>query len=511
MDMQKAPDGPPEGEPGGAGARPSRRHPRGLATLVLAEMWERFSLYGMVAILVTFLAASPAHGGMGLDSGTAKAVEGVYMAMISLLALPGGWIADRVTGARRAVLWGGLIITAGHVLLAVPGRGFVWPGLFLIVLGTGLLKPNISALVGRLYAADDDQRRDAGYSLFYMGINLGAVIAPIVVGYLGEEVDWHLGFGAAAVGMALGLVQYVLGGRRLTASLRHEPVVRLTPAERTRLLRSGGLGALGTAVLILVLVLGHLFDVDTVTFVLTVVAVVVPGCVLFSMYRSPKVTTTERTRLRAYVWLFLAATLFWMVYDQMGNELIDFAATRTDLSVLGWHIPASWTQTIPSLFVIALAPLFASFWVRRGRRMSTPLKFGLALLLVGASFLVMSAAAAIASHGVRVSLMWLVGVYLIQVMGEMCLSPVGLSVTTKLAPRAFTNQMMGVWFLAAATGDGIGGQLPRLDPVLGQSLNFLWQGALVIAAGTAMVLFTRRLKTLAGESTPPPATAPATA
>ncbi|MGW6949392.1 peptide MFS transporter [Streptomyces xanthophaeus] len=506
VDMQtQAPHGP---------ARPTRpaRHPRGLATLVLAELWERFSLYGMVAILVHFLAASRGHGGMGLHVGTAEAVEGVYMAMISLLALPGGWIADRFLGARRAVLWGGLVIMAGHALMAFPQPALIWPGLVLIVIGTGLLKPNISALVGRLYAPEDDQRRDAGYSIFYMGINLGAVIAPLVVGFLGEEVDWHLGFGAAAVGMALGLLQYVLGGRRLSAQLREEPVVRLTPAERSRLRRSSAYGLVFTAVLITLLAAGHALSIDTITFVLTVVAVVVPAGVLFSMYRSPKVTPVEKTRLRAYVWLFLAATLFWLVYDQMGNELNLFAAQKTDLSLLGLHVPASWTQSLPSLFVILLAPLFAAFWVRRGRRMSTPLKFGLALLLTGASFVVMSGAAAIASKGVKVSLMWLVGVYVIQVMGEMCLSPVGLSVTTKLAPRAFANQMMGVWFLAAATGDAIGAQLPRLDAVIGQSMNFLWQGATVIAAGAVMVFFAKRLRVLTGESaTAAPAAAPVAA
>ncbi|MET9851656.1 peptide MFS transporter [Streptomyces sp. NPDC006450] len=497
MDMHKLPasDAAPHAAVAGG-----KRHPRGLATLVLAELWERFSLYGMVAILVHFLAASRGHGGMGLHEGTAEAVEGVYMAMISLLALPGGWIADRFLGARRAVLWGGVVIMAGHVLMAVPDPVFVWPGLILIVIGTGLLKPNISALVGRLYAADDDQRRDAGYSIFYMGINLGAVIAPLVVGYLGEEVNWHLGFGAAAVGMALGLVQYVLGGRRLSEQLRTEPVVRLTAAERAKVRTSCAYGLVFTAVLIALLAAAHALSIDSITFVLTVVAVVVPAGVLLSMYRSPKIDRVEKTRLRAYVWLFLAATLFWLVYDQMGNELNMFAAQKTDLSLLGRHIPASWTQSLPSLFVIILAPVFAAFWVRRGKHMSTPFKFGLALLLTGASFVVMSGAAAIASHGVKVSLMWLVGVYVIQVMGEMCLSPVGLSVTTKLAPRAFTNQMMGVWFLAAATGDAVGAQLPRLDAVIGQSWNFLWQGAMVIAAGFVLLFFTRRLRILAGEA-----------
>lgn len=460
----------------------------------MTEMWERFSLCGMVAILVHFLSASASHGGMGLAEGTSEAVEGVYLAMIALLALPGGWIADRLLGARRAVLWGGLVIMAGHLSLAVPGRAFVWPGLALIAIGTGLLKANISTMVGRLYARDDDQRRDAGYALFYMGINVGAVIAPLVVGYLGEEVNWHLGFGAAAVGMAFGLAQYVIGGRKAPA-LRDEPVDQLTPAERRKLVRGGTYGLTGAGILSGTLILLHACSIDNVTFLLTVLAVAVPAGYIFSMLRSPKITAAERIRFKGYIWLFVAAALFWAVYVQIGNELNLFAAQKTDLSLLGRRMPASWTQSLPYLFVILLAPLFASFWVRRGRRMSTPLKFAVALILAGISFVVMSAASSIASGGVRVSLMWLVGVYVIQVTGEMCLSPVGLSVTTKLAPKAYANQMMGMWLLAMASGQAIGGQLPRLaHSVMSQSANFLWQGGLLVVAGVTMTLFTRRLK-----------------
>ncbi|WP_327351876.1 peptide MFS transporter [Streptomyces sp. NBC_01304] len=492
ISMQKQPEVP---------APSRRRHPRGLSTLALTEMWERFSLYGMVAILVHFLAAKTQSGGMGLSEGTAEAVEGVYMAMIGLLALPGGWVADRLLGARRTVLWGGIVIMAGHIAMSVPGNLGVWPGLFLITIGTGLLKSNISAMVGCLYA-EGDERRDAGYSLFYMGINFGALVAPLLVGFLGEEVNWHLGFAAAAVGMAFGLAQYVIGGRRMADTYKEAPITPLTPRERHTLKRNGAIAAAGLLLLGLLGAVTGSLDIDNITFALTLIAVVVPGGYLVYMYRSPSVTTEERKRLKAYVWLFAAAALFWMIYDQVGSELNLFAAQKTNLDVFGWSMPASWTQSIGSVFVILMAPLFAVFWVRRGRNFSTPGKFAAALGLVGISFLLMSAASSLASGGAKVSLMWLIGVYFIQVIGEMCLSPVGLSVTTVLAPRAFTNQMMGVWFLAAATGDAIGGQLPRLDDVIGQSSNFLWQGALLIVAGIAMFLGAGKLRALIGEQRP---------
>ncbi|WP_190025594.1 peptide MFS transporter [Streptomyces hiroshimensis] len=483
------------------GADDRARHPRGLTTLVLTELWERFSLYGMAAILVTFLAASPASEGMGLSAGTAEAVEGVYMAMISLLALPGGWLADRVLGARRAVLYGGLVIMAGHTAMAIPGNLGVWPGLVLITVGTGLLKPNISAMVGRLYAAGDEQRRDAGYSLFYMGINIGGTLSPLLVGYLGEEVSWHAGFGAAAIGMAIGLIQYAAGGRHFPDA-EDRPCQPLTAGERRRALRAT-LGTLSAvALLFAVCGLCGALDIDAITFGLTIVAVIVPAAYLALMLRSPKITAQERARLKSYVWLFAAATVFWMIYDQFGSELNLFAAEKTDRHILGWEVPASWMQCLPSFFVILLAPLFAAFWTRRGRSMPTPLKFGLALILVGASFFVMAAASSIASGGVKVAVFWLIGTYLLQVTGELFLSPVGLSVTTRLAPKAFANQMMGVWFLAAATGDAIGGQLPRIgQSVLSQSNNFLWQGALALVVGGALIRYTRKLSAVMDEQT----------
>ncbi|MFD5142290.1 peptide MFS transporter [Streptomyces sp. NPDC058401] len=493
---------------------PLRDHPRGLATLALTEMWERFSFYGMVAILVHFFAASKAAGGMGFDPNRSMAVEGVYMAAIGLLALPGGWVADRFLGARRAVLWGGLVIMAGHLCLSVPGNAGIWPGLLLITLGTGLLKTNITAMVGFLYAKGDGDRRAAGYSLSYMGISFGALVAPLIVGYLGEQIDWHLGFAAAAIGMAFGLAQFVRGGQRMAETYEEPRAVPLTRRERRNLLRAAGIAAVVLAALVLLAADTGLLDLDTGTYALTVTGVVVPVGYLAHMYRSPAITPEERIRLKAYIWFFAAAALFWMIYDQAGSALNLFAAQKVDLNLFGWAaMPPSWTQSIASVFGIALAPLFALFWVRGGRRFSTPVRFAAALALVGLSFLVMALASSFAAGGAKVSLGWLIGVYFLQVVGELCLSLVGVVMTMVLSPRAFTNRMIGIWFLAAATGDGIGGQLPRLDHVLGQSANFTWQGALLILAGLAMLVRSKWLRSLIGEHRPGeiPAAAPVAA
>ncbi|MFI6519654.1 peptide MFS transporter [Spirillospora sp. NPDC050679] len=483
---------------GAPGARTFFGHPWGLATLFFTEMWERFSFYGLRAILVLFLIAPPADSGLGMAEGTAKALLGVYMAMVYFVALPGGWIADRLLGARRAVLVGGVVIMLGHLSMAIPGgAGFVYLGLVLIILGTGLLKPNISTMVGKLYRGEHDARRDAAFSIFYMGINIGS-LAPFVVGYLGEQVNWHLGFGAAAVGMALGLVQYLAGGRHL-AGVGDRPGNPLTPAERRRVLRTVGLAAAAAAAVVLVFAALGRLTVDGVTVALTVLAIVVPVAYFGYMFRSPEVSGEERVRLRAYVWLFLAAALFWMIFDQAAGPLNIFAQQSVDLSVFGWRMPASWTQNINPILIICFAAVFAWLWVRLGDRVGTPQKFAFALVMCGLSFVVMSAASNAASGGAKVSLLWLIAVYLLQTLGELSLSPVGLSVTTKLAPQAFASQMMGVWFLATAAGDAVGGQVARLQEPWGDVRYFLLLGACTLAAGVVMFLFTRSLRRLMGE------------
>jgi len=478
-------------------------HPPGLATLFLTEMWERFSFYGMRSVLVLFLAADAAGGGLGLADGTAKALVGVYSAMVYLVTLPGGWISDRLLGPRRSVLYGGVVIMLGHVAMAIPGgAGVVYLGLALIIAGTGLLKPNIATLVGHLYGQDEDARRDAGFSIFYMGINLGAFLAPLVVGTLGQKVSWHLGFGTAAVGMALGLVQYVLGRRDLPDG---QPPRRLSADERRHFRRavSAG-GAVLVALVVLALATGT-FTLDNVTWALAVIPLVVAAAYFaFMFFGSHEITADERARLRAYVWLFAAASVFWMVYDQAATELSTFAQRRTDLTVGGWEMPSSWLQAVNPIMVIALAPVFAAIWVRAGDRLSTPLKFSVAMVLVGVSFVVMTFAAAEAAHGVKVSVLWLVVTYFVQTTGELCLSPVGLSVTTKLAPRAFASQMIGLWYLAIAVGDAIGGQMTRLaGTVMSEPDYFLVLGALALATGAALAAGIRPLRAMMGEHREP--------
>ncbi|MCW2902401.1 MAG: hypothetical protein JWO67_4666 [Streptosporangiaceae bacterium] len=474
-------------------------HPRGLATLFMTEMWERFSYYGMRAILVLFLAAPATTGGLGLPQGTAKALVGVYMAAVYLVALPGGWLADRVLGSRRAVLLGGVIIMLGHIAMAIPGGpGTVYTGLTLIIVGTGLLKPNIASLVGRLYRADEDARRDAGFSLFYMGINLGALLGPFIAGTLAQKVSWHLGFGAAAVGMAAGLIQYVIGQRYLKDG---GPPHRLTPEERRHFARWGTIGLLGAVACVALAAMTGVLSLDALTWALTVISILVAvGYFAFMFYGSHEIAPQERSRLRAYVWLFASAAVFQMIYDQGATELSVFASEQTDLSVGGWLMPSSWLQSVNPVMVLLLAPAFAALWVRSGHRISTPVKFALGLALAGVSFLVMSLAAAGASGGARVSVGWLLLTYLVQTAGELCLSPVGLSVTAKLAPAAFAGQMMGVWYLATSVGDAIGGQLTRLSgTALSQPAYFLSLALIALTAAGLLVLFAPALRGLMGE------------
>jgi POT family proton-dependent oligopeptide transporter len=470
-------------------------HPRGLATLFMTEMWERFSFYGLRAILVLFMVASPAAGGLGLTDQTATAVVGIYGAFIYLAALPGGWVADRILGARRSVLCGGTIIMCGHISMAVPvdGAAFVWLGLILIGLGTGLLKPNMPSMVGRLYPAGDDARRDAGFSIFYLGINIGAFIAPYIVGTLASGDRWHLGFGAAAVGMAFGLAQYVRGGRHLgDAGVR--PEHRLTAAERRRF-RTIGLGSLAAVAVVLPgwAVTGTL-TLDRFTAALTVAIVLVPvGYFAYMLLGGHGLEPGERTRLVAYIWLFAAASVFWMIYDLAPSVLNLFAQERTNLSLFGVHFPASVTQSFNPLFILIFVPVFAWLWVKLGDRVSVGQKFAFALVVIGLSFVLMSLAAAQTG---KISIWWLVAVYLIQVFGELSLSPVGLSVTTRLAPRAFRSQMLGVWYLSFAVGDAVGGQTLRLREHVSAPAYYLILALIAIAAGVILLTFNRRLRAL---------------
>ncbi|MFC7221022.1 peptide MFS transporter [Streptomyces polyrhachis] len=466
-------------------------HPRGLATLFMTEMWERFSWYGMRAILVLYLTAAVADGGIGMKESTAVALYGIYNALVYMLAMPGGWIADRLWGTRKAVLVGGSVIAAGHFVLAIPVEWTFYCGLVLIALGTGLLKPNVSAMVGALYKDSDSSRRDAAFTLFYMGINIGAFAAPLVVGTVGEKVDWHLGFGIAGVGMALALIQYVLGSRHL-GDIGRVPAQPASEDEKRAVLRKTLLWASVAAVALLADVFSGAFTIDHLVNVMPILGVAIPAVYFVKMFRTPDLTSGERSRISAFVWFFVTAVLFWMIYDQSGSLLTIFADDKTDRGIGGWEFPASWFSSVNPVYVIILAPLFASVWValaRRSREPSTVTKFALAMLLIGGSFGIMALAGAAAANSDtgKVTVFWLLSVYLVQTLGEMCLSPVGLSLSAKLAPTRLVGQMMGLWFMASATGNAINGWATKLNEPMGDAAYYtLWAVTAVAASGVMM-------------------------
>ena len=480
-------------------------HPRGLATLFMTEMWERFSWYGMRGILVLYLTAAVADGGIGMSESTAVSLYGVYNALVYMLAMPGGWIADRLCGARKAVLVGGAVIASGHYVLAIPFEPTFYVGLLLIAIGTGMLKPNISAMVGGLYAGTAGARRDAGFTIFYMAINVGAFAAPLVVGTVGENVNWHLGFGLAGVGMTLALIQYVLGGRWLGEIGKVVP----TPAtaEQRRSVLSKAAFWLGVAVVALVVDLAAgTYDIDHVVNTMTVLGIVVPTVYFVTMFRSGGMSRSDYSKVRAFMFFFICAVLFWMIYDQSGSLLNLFADEKTNRHIGGWEFPTSWFQSVNPVYIVLLAPLFASLWqalARRNREPGTPVKFGYAMLLIGASFGVMglAGAAAAASDSGKVNVSWLLGVYLVQTLGELCLSPVGLSLSTKLAPRQFVSQIMGLWFLAEACGNSLNAWVTKLQGVMGDTPYYTMEGATAALCGVVFLLSARKVHSLMGDVT----------
>ncbi len=477
-------------------------HPRGLSTLFFTEMWERFSYYGMRALLLLYMTAPLAAGGLGFDAAQGGAIYGLYTSMVYMTTLPGGWIADRLIGQRRAVLYGGLIISAGHFSMAVPSLTTFYFGLFLIVIGTGLLKGNVSVIVGQLYA-QADQRRDAGFSIFYMGINLGAFIAPIVCGYLGQRVSWHTGFAAAGVGMLIGVTQYVLGSRHLgDAGLR--PVPDASP-EAGRALRRRT-AALGVALVAALVVIGGGAYTGMVPITPMQVADAAGVFLLLLtlgffawLFFSRGWTADERRRLYVITVLFLAAALFWSVFEQAGSTLNLFADRSTDNQVLGRGFPSTWYQSLNSLFLIILAPVFAWIWIRMAAREmepTSPAKFAFGLVFVGLGFATLVIAARLAEQGVMVSPMWLVTTYLLHTIGELTLSPVGLSAMTRLAPARIAGLMMGVWFLATSVGNFIGGRVAGFYESMALPTLFGTIAAFAIVAGLLLFAFVGPLKRL---------------
>jgi POT family proton-dependent oligopeptide transporter len=468
-------------------------HPRGLSTLFFTEMWERFSYYGMRALLILFMTAAPAAGGLGFDTATAGAVYGLYTAMVYLTTVPGGWIADRLIGQRRGVLYGGILIASGHFSMAVPYLTTFYLGLALIVIGTGLLKGNISVLVGQLYAPGD-HRRDSGFSIYYMGINTGAFLAPLVCGYLGQRVDWHLGFAAAGVGMVLGLVQYVLGGKHL-GDAGQTPGANLSPqafAEfKRRAMVWGGL-SMAAAVGIGVAIATGAIPVSAAQIAQWVGYLLLIGTVAFFgwLYLNRSWTREERGRLYVIGVFFLSAAIFWSVFEQAGSTLNLFADRSTRTELFGRSFPSSWFQSFNALFIIVFAPVFAWLWVALGsREPASPAKFGVGLVGAGLGFAILVPAASAAGDGSQVSMLWLTATYLIHTWAELCLSPVGLSSMTKLAPARIASLMMGVWFLGAAVGNYIAGQTAGFYEQMPLSELFAAVSVMPIGAGILLLLF----------------------
>jgi POT family proton-dependent oligopeptide transporter len=435
-------------------------HPRGLATLFFTEYWERFSFYGMKALLLLFMTKAVADGGLGFSDRTGGAIFGIYGSLVYLTALPGGWIADRIMGQRRAVFLGGCIIALGHFSMAIPNIWTFFLGLALIVTGTGLLKPNVSTMVGELYP-EGGARRDAGFSIFYMGINLGAMIAPLVCSPLGENVNWHYGFAAAGVGMVLGLIQYALGGKHLgTAGLM--PNAGTNPAERSKAVRILviasavvliGVGLIATGLVQL--------SAERIAQGMGVVIFIFAVVTLLFQLVGGGLDATETKKMLAIFVLFVFSALFWSGFEQAPSSLNLFANRLTDRVIFGHEIAAGTLQSINPAFIILFAPVFAWIWIalaRRGWEPSAPAKFAMGLILVGIGFLVMRFAAIHTQNGtVQVSPMWLVTTYLFHTFGELCLSPVGLSTVTKLAPHRKVSQMMGVWFMSISLGNLLAG------------------------------------------------------
>jgi proton-dependent oligopeptide transporter, POT family len=477
-------------------------HPRGLSTLFFTEMWERFSYYGMRALLLLYCTAPIAAGGLGMSAAEGGAIYALYTSMAYMAALPGGWIADRLIGPRRAVFWGGVIIAAGHFSAAIPSMATFYLGLTLIVIGTGLLKGNVSVIVGHLYSPED-QRRDAGFSIFYMGINLGAFLAPLVCGYLGQRVSWHTGFAAAGVGMTLGVIQYAATSRRLLGDAGLHPAAA-TAAESAASWRQarlwGGL-ALGVA---LVLGIGGATGALPITAVgvadVAGVGLLLSTVVFFGwLFFAGDWTPAERRRLYVIGVLFFASALFWSVFEQAGSTLNLFADRNTRTEVFGLPFPSSWFQSVNSFFIFTLAPVFAWFWLwlaKRGQEPTSPGKFVWGLVLVGLGFVILVPPARAAEGGALASPLWLVGTYLLHTMGELSLSPVGLSAMTRLAPARIAGLVMGVWFLGTSVGNFIGGRVGGLYESMALPTLFGVVGAFAIVSGLLLAVFVKPMSRL---------------
>jgi POT family proton-dependent oligopeptide transporter len=492
-------------------------HPRGLSTLFFTEMWERFSYYGMRALLTLFMTAATTNvvtqsdgsiiqnPGMGLDIATAGAIYGLYTSLVYILALPGGWVADNLWGQRKAVWVGGWIIAAGHFTMAIPSLFTFFLGLAFIICGTGLLKPNVSTIVGELYP-EGGARRDAGFSIFYMGINLGALFGPLVAAFLGESHHWHWGFGAAGVGMVFGLIQF----RRGAGYLGNAGLLKSKDSHEVLAAKSKKFFGTFFAVVAAVVAFGFLVSNGTIALTLTQIATflgygVLTMVALYFVYiwTMGGHSVEENKKMGVIFWLFIMIAIFWSGFEQAGTSLNIFARDLTDRDIGGWLMPAAFLQSVNAFFIIVMAPLFGMLWVwleSRQKDPSIPMKAGLGLLGLAAGFFVLAWGAANASPDNLVSPSWLVVTYFLHTVGELCISPIGLSAITKLSPERRVGQMMGIWFVGAALGNLFAGLIGGSLVDLAAADLFRTVAMIIGGAGIVAIIAAPQVKKLLGGS-----------
>lgn len=479
--MARTPAGPAQGD------RDTRffGQPWALAHVFGVEMWERFSFYGMQGILLIYLYYSATQGGLGIEQSVAAGIVGAYGGAVYLSTILGAWIADRILGAERVLFLSAIVIMAGHIALALlPGFLGVGVGLVLVAIGSGGLKATATSVVGTLYAPDDT-RRDAGFSLFYLGINLGAFAGPLLTGLLQSTLGFHWGFGLAAVGMALGLLQYSFGRKALPDEARHVP----NPLPRGRYPLMIGIAAAGVVVLVLLVLIG-VIRADNLSLIV-IIAVTGAAIAYFAVILSSRrITSDERSRVWGFLPLFLTSVAFWSLYQQQFTVLTVYSDKRLNRDLFGWEMPVSWVNSINPIFIIVLSGVFAAIWTKLGSRQpSTPVKFGLAAIVMGAAFLLFLPFAGGGENSTP--LLAIVGILFVFTVAELLLSPVGLSVTTKLAPEAFHTQMVALFFLSVSLGTAISGQLATLYNPDDEVPYFSSLGLIAIAVGVVLLLFAK--------------------
>ena len=472
-------------------------HPIGLRTLFLTEMWERMSYYGMRALLVLYMtgAVTGFNPGLGWSQIESQAIYGIYSGMVYFMVVPGGWIADNILGHQKAVLIGALIIALGHFTLAIPIEQTFFLGLIFVVLGTGLLKGNISTIVGQLYEGQDD-KRDSGYTIFYMSINIGSTLGFLICSYLGEKIGWHWGFGAAGIGMTFGVIQYIKHKDLLGDAGMHPN--EMSDDKRKKLTNYLKVSLVGMFVVIGAGLLGFFtidprFFAEQFAYFLTIIA----GLYFIYLFLFAGLNAAERKNLILLFLLFIGAAAFWSGFDQSAGSLNIFARDYTDLSIAGYEIPVGWLQFANPVIVVLFAPIFAGIWAQLARKNldpSLPIKFAIGLLFMALSFLVMIVAVKIALESSPVGMQWLLLTYLFQTWGELALSPIGLSAFSRYGPKRYMGQMFGLWFLASAIGgvlagllggEALDGGLETISPVF----EFMIQYYLVIAVALIALSF----------------------